>query len=53
MQVPWFRRNAYLDDIYVLSVVLRHQQVSTRQGWLSNGCGHQCDNYHAVPRLRR
>lgn len=44
---PWFRRNAYLDDIYVLSVVLRHQQVSTRQGWLSNGCGHQCDNYQA------
>lgn len=42
---PWFRRNAYLDDIYVLSVVLRQLQGETRQGWLSNGCGRQCGNH--------
>lgn len=44
---PWFHRNAYLDDIYVLSIVLRQQQATTRQGWLSNGCGDHCDNYQA------
>ena len=44
---PWFRRNAYLDDMYVLSIVLRQLRGQTRQGWLSNGCGLQCDNHQA------
>ncbi len=38
----WFRRNVYLDDIFVFSLVLHKAKASARLGWFSVGRGPQC-----------
>ena len=39
---PWFRRNAYLDDIFVFSLALHESKNLVKQGWFSVGRGPQC-----------